>query len=619
MMRSRPVRASVDGRTPNRVARLAARVASLLSLILLVAMSPVRQEDTQGAQPASVPASRQANDVAIITIRGGIDRYTEISFKRRLALAEEAGADAIVIDLDTPGGEVGAVLEICNAIKGSTISNSVAWVNPDAYSGGAIIALACRQIVVNDPASMGDALPIFAPAGVLVQMNDEEREKILAPLLAEVTDSARRNGYDEKLVQGMVSLGVELWLVENEQTGQRLFIDRREHAMLFGTPPEGETPSIASGGGDAKRRDVEQAGETLAPDADDDLAFQPAAPELSSEDMIRSVTDAQELATRRPTLSESDAGAWRKVEYVTRGEGPIVLRTDQIMRYGVASAIIRNDADLKAWFGAQNMTRLDRSWSESMVRWLTQIWVRGILVAVFLIGLFLEMSSPGLAAPGIISIVALMLFIIPPMLTGMAGWWEVVAMGAGILLVLLEILVIPGFGIPGILGVLLLFAGMVGTFVPNSGGLFPDSPKERDDLMYGVATVLLALFASGIAMYYIGKHVRSLPMLGRLILTDDAPGEEASTSMLMAMERADGGEVGIGAEGVTTTPLYPVGRAEFGDRLVEVESSLGYVEPGTPVRIVATGDFGRLIVEPIEAVPLRGAGHDHGVVKIGVA
>lgn len=563
---------------------------AILSLAVLAATAPLQQD-------VAVPAARQAEDVAVITIRGPIDRYTETSFKRRLALAEKAGADAVVVDLDTPGGEVGAVLEICNAIKGSSIANTVAWVNPDAYSGGAIIALACSEIVVNDPSSTGDALPIFAPLGMLMQMNDEEREKILAPLLAEVTDSARRNGYDEKLVQGMVSLGVELWLIENKQTGRRIFIDRREHAMLFGPPPESETPAIASGAGDRKRRDTENAGETATPT--DDIEFQPAAPELSGDDMIRAVTTAQELSSNRPILSEADADDWVKIEYVTRGEGPVVLRTDAMMRYQVASAVVTNDEELKAFFGATNLTRLNRSWSESMVRWLTQFWVRGILVAIFLIGMFLEMSSPGVAAPGIVAIIALALFLVPPMLTGMAGWWEVAAMALGIGLVLLEILIIPGFGVPGILGVLLLFAGMVGTFVPNSGGLFPDSPKERDDLMYGVATVMIALFASGIAMYYLGKHFRSLPVLNRLILTDEPPGEEAPTSMLMAMDSADPHAVGVGAEGVTTTPLYPVGRAEFGDRLVEVESLLGYVEPGTPVRVVSTGDFGRLIVEPI--------------------
>jgi membrane-bound serine protease (ClpP class) len=600
-MRAKPHRSRAEGFVG--LWRIVLRAASLISLGILAATGPAAAPRAQqdAAQPGpTVPASRQAKNVAIITISGPIDRYTEVSFKRRLKLAEQAGANALVVDLHTPGGEVGAVLEICNAIKGSTISNTVAWIDHDAYSGGAIIALACSQIVVNRPASMGDALPIFAPLGVLMEMNDEEREKILAPLLAEVTDSARRNGYDEKLVQGMVSLGVELWLVENTNTGQRLFIDRREHHMLFGDPPAGESPAIASGGGDARQRQAPADDQSPPPSTDDELAVQPAAPELAGEEMIRSITAAQELASRRPVLSEADRGEWVKIEYVTRGEGPIVLKADQLLSYNLASATIRNDEELKAYFGAQNLTRLDRSWSEAMVRWLTQIWVRGILIAIFLIGMFMEMSSPGIAAPGIASAIALALFLIPPMLTGMADWWEIAAMGAGVVLLALEVFVIPGFGLPGVIGLILLFFGMVATFVPNSGRLFPDSPTQREDMLWGAATVILALFTSGVAMYYLSKHFQSLPMLNRLILKDEPPGERAS-SMLMAMRPGDAEAIGIGAEGRTITPLYPVGRAEFGDRIIDVESSLGYVERGTPVRIVATGDLGRLIVEPIES------------------
>jgi membrane-bound serine protease (ClpP class) len=95
-----------------------------------------------------VPAERQADKVVAITIEGPIDATTALSVRRRIALAEKGGANAIVIEINSPGGELGAVLEITNAIKASAISNTVAWVNPDAYSGGAIVALACREIVL---------------------------------------------------------------------------------------------------------------------------------------------------------------------------------------------------------------------------------------------------------------------------------------------------------------------------------------------------------------------------------------------------------------------------------------------------------------------------------------
>src|SRR3954471_18349723 len=70
---------------------------------------------------AAIPVARQASNIAVITIRDKIDSTTLASVKRRIELADRAGADAIVFELDTPGGELGAVLGICDAIKSSPV------------------------------------------------------------------------------------------------------------------------------------------------------------------------------------------------------------------------------------------------------------------------------------------------------------------------------------------------------------------------------------------------------------------------------------------------------------------------------------------------------------------
>ena len=232
----------------------------LLSLLAACAIAPAFAQPSdqpsdlsQPAAPRAIPASRQADRVVVITLAGEIDQWTERSIKRRIALAESSGADAIVIEIDSPGGEVGAVLEICNAIKGSSIDNTVAWVNTDAYSGGAIVALACRELVTSVPARMGDAFPItFGPQGVR-GLSPDERTKFLPPLLTEVADSARRNGSDEFLVQAMVIDGIELWSVDDTQTGETWFINEAEYRILFeGDPPRGK-PVLTSVTGDPKR------------------------------------------------------------------------------------------------------------------------------------------------------------------------------------------------------------------------------------------------------------------------------------------------------------------------------------------------------------------------------
>ena len=173
-------------------------------LVLLLSFFPLylsAQPTSSPTQPVTVPASRQADRVAIIPIHEPIDKVTAFSVKRRMDLAIQGGAQAIVFDINTPGGEVPSVLEICSAIKASSVPNTVAWIHPQAYSGGAIIALSCREIVVADGAMMGDALPIMiGPGDVDVATQGELRKKQVPPVLAEVGDSARVRVWDEYIV-----------------------------------------------------------------------------------------------------------------------------------------------------------------------------------------------------------------------------------------------------------------------------------------------------------------------------------------------------------------------------------------------------------------------------------
>ena len=111
-------------------------------------------------QPNPVPSYRQANNIVVITIEGVVDTVTAQSFKRRLQ--ESKDADAIVIELNTPGGDLMSTLEICYEIKNNAHQNTVAWINPHAFSAGTIIALACREIIVVPGSTFGDAAPINA-------------------------------------------------------------------------------------------------------------------------------------------------------------------------------------------------------------------------------------------------------------------------------------------------------------------------------------------------------------------------------------------------------------------------------------------------------------------------
>lgn len=564
------------------------------------------QPGAKGA-PASIPAARQAKNVAVVTIHGEINETTAHSVTRRIKLAERAGADALVIDLDTPGGEVPAILAITSVIKNSSISNTVAWVNPQAYSGGAIIAWSCREIVQAPSASIGDALPVTfdMKTGQLKVLSGDVLKKILPPLMADLVDSARRYGRDEYLVQALCNDTVELWLIREKDpsgNGRLMCIDAEEYERLFGEPPTRglpRLPSVSTDRSTAPAPTLQAPLSSHKPSKDVPPAerYHPASPELGA---IASAVDNQFSShggapqSTRPALSSADRDRWELVCYLCNGTGPIVLKHDDLELVGVSAGTIANDEELKAFFGAKNLTRLEPSWSEGLYAFLTWLPVRGVLVAVFLLALFIEMTHPGTMLPGSIAFFALVALVAPPLLINMSAWWAVAAILVGILLIVLEVLVIPGFGVFGLAGLLLLFGGLIGILVP-SGSLFPDTAAERQDLLYGVVTLALSMATSGVGMYFFAKHFRSLPFLNRLVLQEPVWDDAGPHDEMLAAMADLSGPIRKGMTGVAATPLRPAGRVELGEagggRMIDVVSEIGYIPAGSRVRIVSVSDF----------------------------
>lgn len=580
----------------------------------------------QDGPAVSIPAARAAKNVAVITMDtgdSGIDWVTAYSIKRRIKLAEEAGADAMVIRIHTPGGELGAVLEICQAIKESSIKNSVAWINTKAYSGGAVIALACREIVLTDNATFGDAAVILMSVRGLETLGPTERAKFLAPLLTEVVDSARRNGYDEKLVQGFVTLGVQLWLVENIDTGQRICIDAKEYEYLFGTAPPPGSPILASapdsvinapvmapdpdeersifdhmnrkkrrGGSGAGAAPVPGSGsESLGPvsEAADKLAA--ASPEIGPE-LAAAVSDGLTQPSARPELTKADIGKWKQIGFISDGNTIYTMKTGEVIKFGLGAARVNTEQQLAAHFGAANVRTLDPAWSEAFVRVLTNRIVQGILIAIFLIALFLELIHPGLVLPGTVAGLALLALLGPPIIIGAAAWWEVAAILAGVVLIAVELFLLPGFGVFGVLGVVCLFGGLLGALVPTgSSGMFPGSGSE-DSVLYSAAILAVSTIIAGVAAFFITKNIRSLPFVGRLVLAQQL-GESAE-----AAEATESAGPTVGQVGRAITPLRPAGKAQFGDEILDVVAAGGFVDAGVPVRLVEAQAF-KLTVEAV--------------------
>ncbi len=505
------------------------------------------------ARAQAIPAVRKANQVAILTVEGPITSITASSLKRRLADAMADGADTVVIRLNTPGGELMSTLDICRMIKADAPPNTVAWIDPHAFSAGTVIALACREIVISPGGMFGDSAPV-SPLGPIPQT---ERAKIESPLLTEVVDSARRNRYDERLVQAFVSLGIELWLLENTETGQRIAVDRSEYRDIYGDEPPDTIPSITPPAPDAA---------PIAPWFDALMSGMPEAPE--------DISDMVQRPSSRTRLDAADRAEWVLIGQVVSSDRLLALTPAESIAYGMVPRTIANENELQAFLGAASLRTYERSWSESLVIFLVSWPVRIVLIIIFLVCLFVEFAFPGTGIFGVGSMAALVVLLGAPWIVGLAQWWDILFVLLGMALVAVELLLLPGTFVAGISGALLMLAGLVGTFV--SGDM--NSSELVDGLFRGILIVTTGLVGAVAIMWWLGRRFEHSRFASRFILRTDAnPVGTRGT----ADDRPS-----IGAEAVATTDLRPAGRIRYGDQMLDAVSSGRWIRKGAVVRIV---------------------------------
>lgn len=551
---------------------------ALIFLALTVLLTP----SARGQAPndaVAVPAWRQATRLAVITVQGEIDAVTRTSVERRIAEASTNGFDAVVLEIDTPGGDMYATLELCLFLKDRAPLPVWAWVHPKAYSAGAIIALACRGIIVSPGAAFGDAAPIAVLPGMGLQpLPTAERAKMEAPVLAEVVDSARRRGYDENLVRAFVSAPDEVWLLERvtpeASGGARIFVGRPEYREAFGTDP----PTMRSAG---TQRVTFEEGAPAIPFVDLSLRKRNDDGPRNAIERDVMVEDQQTRPPVRERLTAATANEWRVVGQVDGAEELLVTYAPEAIAFGLADREVGTDQELTTYFGATSMQRLDEHAGDALVRFLTSWPVRLILVVVLLGGFLIEIAAPGIGLFGAAAALALALLVGAPALAGITSWWPLLVVLLGAALVLVEIFLIPGVGIIGFLGGACMLVGLVAGFLdaPLS------SPEGRDDLTTAIGVVAGGgILAIGTAWALL-RAVPESRLLRRAILGT------TTGSVRESMLASNTGAVPVGAHGTALSPLRPVGKAEFAGVLMDVQAIGPVIDTGARIVVVRSTPY----------------------------
>ncbi|MEX2571876.1 MAG: NfeD family protein [Gemmatimonadota bacterium] len=451
---------------------LAAILAGAEALAAGAGADASAQETAATAEQAPTPAASGAV-VYRVPLTGVVEMGLAPFIQRSLDEAERAGAAALVLDIDTPGGRVDAAEQIVDAIGDAAVP-VYAYVNRRALSAGALIAMAADDIYMRPGATIGAATPVTGEGSTA-------SEKVVSAMRSAFRSLAQARGLDPRVAEAMVDESIEI-------------------------------PGVV------------EAGNLLT----------------------LSTTEAVELGYAQETAE------WESLMVAIGSPAAEVVQTSP-------------------------------NWAERIVRFFTNPLVAPFLLSLGFLGLLIEIKTPAFGLAGLAGLSSLGLFFGSHFIIGLAGWEVALLLGLGLTLILVELLVIPGVGVAGVLGLVAVVASIFLSLV----GRFPTTGDVLIALNVLGASLLLVAFAAWQLIRRLPEDRRGRNLLHREVLTRELGYTSA--------KRRD--EL-VGLEGVTLTDLRPAGTARVGAEKIDVVSDGPWVASGTPVRILRSEGY-RHVVEPV--------------------
>jgi len=196
------------------------------------------------------------------------------------------------------------------------------------------------------------------------------------------------------------------------------------------------------------------------------------------------------------------------------------------------------------------------------------------LILLIIGGLYFELQTPGVGFALIVSIVAALLFFAPLYLEGLAANWEIVLFVLGVIFLILEIFLIPGFGIFGILGIIFIISGLALSLVINDFFDFNITSGER--LVNAFLLVIISIIASITLSVIFGGNILKSRVFKRLVLEDEQKAGQGYQVNRPSLEL-------IGKQGFAKTALRPSGKIDIDGVWYDAVSNDGFIDSGVPI------------------------------------
>ncbi|RLS70397.1 MAG: hypothetical protein DWI01_07095 [Planctomycetota bacterium] len=283
-----------------------------------------------------------------------------------------------------------------------------------------------------------------------------------------------------------------------------------------------------------------------------------------------------------------DREAWQLGAQV--GVGPVVLNGKAAESLGLAAHVVEGFDAVARTYGLEGDVALAApGWADTLLDALASPGIAWLLLVIGGAGLYIELHTPGIGFGGFIAMVAFIIYFWSNHLHGTSGWLEVMLFLAGLICLAAEIFVLPGFGVLGLGGGLLMVASLI---LASQSFVLPTNAYQFRQLQWSLLGILGAAIGVTILAVVARRWLPESRLFRHVLLAP--PGDSAVDLIDDPLEAL------VGLEGETTSRLAPAGKARIGEEIHDVSSDGQLVEPGMPVEVVAVRG-GRLLVRAIDA------------------
>jgi len=279
---------------------------------------------------------------------------------------------------------------------------------------------------------------------------------------------------------------------------------------------------------------------------------------------------------------DPDKPKWEKGLQITTAGETLSIGGDRALEYGLADHTVADLDEFRQLYGLgrDELPVLEPGWADFLIDALASPGVSALLLMIAFVALYAELHAPGIGIGGFVATVCFLLFFWGHYLGGAATALEITLFVAGVACLLLEIFVIPGFGIFGLGGGCLVLVSLI---LASQTFVFPHNQLQVDQLQSSLMTIAGAGVGIVAAAVLLRRWLPKAPLLNRMML-QPPEGEEAET--ISHRESLLDLEDFVGSRGVTTTQLTPSGKARFGTMLVDVITDGDVVARGSEIEVV---------------------------------